>query len=350
MSVYTYKCPHCSGGLNFDPESQSFTCEYCESHFSKEEVEANQPKIDPEEKRMDSEPESDEAVFYSCPSCGAEVLTDRTTAATTCFYCHSSVVLSDRLLGAFRPDAVIPFTIPKEQAIETFLQWTRKKWFLPKDFSSDRQIAKVTGVYFPVWYVDCNVFADLSAKATKIRTWQDHNFRYKETSFYNLSRSGEVRISNIPKKALNKKESELYETVLPFDETKAEMFTTAYLSGFQAEKRNIDSEMLQDEVKNETMRYSRNLFDQTITGYTTVQSANFHINKMNVKWKYTLLPVWTMTYQDLKQTYYYVMNGQTGKLSGKLPVDRKKLGLVSAGISTLIFIVLLLVNRGYLGA
>ncbi len=38
-------------------------------------------------------------LVYICPSCGAEVVTDATTAATFCYYCHNPVVLSEKLTG-----------------------------------------------------------------------------------------------------------------------------------------------------------------------------------------------------------------------------------------------------------
>ena len=36
MPVLIYKCPNCDGDVRFDPESQGFKCEYCESVFSQE--------------------------------------------------------------------------------------------------------------------------------------------------------------------------------------------------------------------------------------------------------------------------------------------------------------------------
>ncbi|HBR81901.1 MAG TPA: ATP-binding protein, partial [Enterococcus sp.] len=33
-----------------------------------------------------------------------------------------------------------------------------------------------------------------------------------------------------------------------------------------------------------------------------------------------------------KKVYYYAMNGQTGKVSGVLPISQKKLGLTALGI------------------
>jgi len=340
MSVYTYKCPNCGGGLNFDPKTQYFICEFCGSEFTKEEMETNKP----EEAKIQSNQE--ETLLYSCPSCGAEVITDETTAATECFFCHSSVVLSDRLTGKFSPDEVIPFTVQKERAIEGLMEWIKKKRFVPKAFTCERQLEKITGVYFPIWYVDCEVEGAVDARGTKVRVWQDSNFRYTETRFFKVSRNGEVGIKQIPKEALTKVESELYKSVLPFDESKAVPFTSAYLSGFQAEKRNVEKETLIKIVDDEAKHYAKQLLDETISGYATITNSNYQMNLKNMDWKYTLLPVWVMTYKDTKKTYYYVMNGQTGKINGKLPVDKKKLGWTSAGISTVVFIILMLFTRG----
>ena len=40
MPTVTYKCPNCDGGLLFDPSTQKYHCEYCQSSFSQEELDA----------------------------------------------------------------------------------------------------------------------------------------------------------------------------------------------------------------------------------------------------------------------------------------------------------------------
>ena len=68
---------------------------------------------------------------YHCPTCGAELVTDETTAASTCAYCGSPVVLSDHLSGAKRPNYVIPFKVDKKTAKETLKNFYKGKIFLP---------------------------------------------------------------------------------------------------------------------------------------------------------------------------------------------------------------------------
>ncbi len=48
-----------------------------------------------------------------------------------------------------------------------------------------------------------------------------------------------------------------------------------------------------------------------------------------------LLPIWLVTYRSQEQSkkvYYYAMNGQTGKVSGVLPISYTRLGLATLGI------------------
>ena len=57
-----------------------------------------------------------------------------------------------------------------------------------------------------------------------------------------------------------------------------------------------------------------------------------------------LLPTWVLTYRGDrgKQAYYYMMNGQTGTVCGKLPINGKKLALWSIGIGAAVFALLCL--------
>ena len=99
MALMSYKCPNCGGGLVFDPDSQKFQCEYCLSEFTEEEMkrmeEASASPAEEEKAVLEEEgtapqegdssqsPETGEAAVYTCPSCGAQIVTDATTAASS---------------------------------------------------------------------------------------------------------------------------------------------------------------------------------------------------------------------------------------------------------------------------
>ena len=123
MAVKSYKCPNCGAGLEFKPAHQKFRCDYCLSEYSEKEI-LDKDKDHIETNEVDkSLVEQDHLASYNCNSCGATVVTDDTTTSTFCYYCHNPVILSDRLIGSFQPNKMIPFTVDKAQAQKPFLNW-----------------------------------------------------------------------------------------------------------------------------------------------------------------------------------------------------------------------------------
>ena len=94
MEIQSYKCPNCGGGLVFDPKTQKFKCEYCLSAFTEETLkemeeaarkseEASKPGGMPEAEKIESQKQAEsKMVLYTCPSCGAEIVAQETTAST----------------------------------------------------------------------------------------------------------------------------------------------------------------------------------------------------------------------------------------------------------------------------
>ena len=208
MSTITYKCPNCDGGLVFDPQSGTYACEYCFSKFSQEELVAESQSSEKiqEESIAETGTEGLEggAVVYHCPSCGAEIITDETTAATFCFYCHNPIVLEGKLNGNYLPDSIIPFKITKEEATEGLLKWIKKKKYAPTGFYSKKNIEKMTGVYFPYWLYDCKIDGSMVGSARDVRIWTSGDVEYTETKVYEVKREGKISFRHLPKTALQK--------------------------------------------------------------------------------------------------------------------------------------------------
>lgn len=249
--------------------------------------------------------------------------------------------------GEFHPDQIIPFEIDRKQAEDHFLDFVQKKKFVPNAFFQKNQIEKLTGIYFPYWVYNAEVDGALSAEGSKIRVWVSGDEEFTETRIFRMEREGRVSLNEITKHALKKSDQVLAEGVLPYDFSKAEPFHMGYLSGFYAEKRDIEYCELQDEVRGEVQKYTRDMLEDTIQGYTGVHVLSDHIRTVDEHWAYTLLPVWTVTYKGANgKIYYYSMNGQNGKTFGELPIDRKKVLSIGILIGAIVFVIMLIV--GYL--
>lgn len=376
MATVSIKCPNCGGGLLFDPAAQDYACEYCLSRFTQEELERIAPEAKPGQQGQQEEnlsgaegmPPADgpgggaaqgdaaaqesnatgpanmaNAVVYTCPSCGAEIVTDETTAASFCFYCQNPVILQGRLQGKYRPDYVLPFAIDREKATEIFLGWLKQKRFVPSDFYSPQQIEKMTGVYFPYWLYSCRVDGSLYGEGTKLRVWRTGNMQYTETQKYDVSRSGTMDIGQVPRNALKKADKKLVEGVMPFDTKTMKPFSMGFLAGFFAEKRDMEKEQLKEEVEKEITGFAADSLRSSIGAYNSINITSQEARLREKKWEYALLPVWTLTYRERKtgDIYYFACNGQSGKVCGKLPVDGKKLWIFFAEIFLPILAVLL---------
>lgn len=153
MAVVAYKCPNCGAPLEFSPESQKFECSFCGSSFSEEELQKYEPAQSSEQtivqEPAEEEGKEETAVLYTCPSCGAQIVTTETTAATSCLYCHSPVVLEGRLQGEFHPDRVIPLHSPgKKQSAGSMSGW-RKSAMYPRDTSTPAKLSTSWGFTTP---------------------------------------------------------------------------------------------------------------------------------------------------------------------------------------------------------
>lgn len=358
MAVISFKCPNCDGELIFDPSTQKYKCEYCNSLFSQAELDAMQPATESEKEAQQADDpqrtqqtddsqrmqqsdsqgtqqgtggyESEEAVSYTCPSCGAEIMTDQTTAATFCYYCHNPVVLGKRLSGKYLPNRVIPFEITKEAAQKGFLDYVGKKKFVPKAFFNKKQIESITGVYFPYWLYDVELEGNMDGSARNIRVWRAGDIEYTETKHYSVRREGDITLRNLTENALQKANVRLASGVMPYRFESMKEFHMGYLSGFLAERRDIEQKAVQGKMQQEMRESAEKLMRETITGYNSVSVNNTFFRPKRENWSYVLLPVWTITYKGRNgKIYYYSMNGQTGKVCGELPVDRAKLALTS---------------------
>ncbi|WP_071131832.1 ATP-binding protein [Enterococcus timonensis] len=372
MEAVTHKCPNCGGGLTFEPADQKFHCPFCLSIFTEAEVldfekkqaaahvGATVPIENPAEtltdvdqtaadKTTDAEAESTENAtdleMYLCPNCGAEIVTEPTTAATYCYFCHNPVVLSGRLSGTFQPEKVLPFAITKEQAVEKFLAWTKKKYFIPKNFFDEKQIQLLTGVYFPYWDVEADLKGQFQGKGTTLRIWRMGDIEYTETKQFAINRRGNLKFSQMIKNALSKNtQKKMVTSILPFQLEKAVNFHSQYLAGFQAEKRDIEINELNKEINDDLKRYATSMLKASVNQYNTVTGEKTSIEVTDQKNHYVLLPVWLLTYRNPgdETVYYFALNGQTGKTAGILPISQKKLALVSGGIFAAVFLLALL--------
>ena len=334
MDILEYKCPSCGADLKFNPQTQRLACEYCGSSFTVEEIKKLYAGKDAqEESEADSKDEDFEenAKIYCCSSCGAEIMATAEQTALFCYYCHNPVILSGKMSGKYRPQKIIGFKMDRKTAIEKFKSWCFKT-FVPRDFKTNQQLEKITGMYVPFWLADCNVSASLSAIGTTVRRWTSGGYAYTNTKEYSVERHADFIAQGVPADGSRKIDDDLMESIEPFDYGEMEDFSSLYMSGFYADKFDVDKEEMFPRIKERVTEVCRQKLMQSARDYNSLSVKGEDYDFTSTNWLYIMLPVWFMSYKYKDKVYEFVLNGQTGKIAGSLPISHGLLRLCGAAV------------------
>ena len=332
--INEYKCPSCGGAIEFDSHSQKMKCPYCDTEFDLETLKKYDEQLSKEAEQKDDisdwqtdpgkqwqEGETDGMNVYTCKSCGGEIVSDENTGATSCPYCGNPVILTERFRGALRPDMVIPFKLDKKAAKEAYYKHIKGRPLLPKVFRRENHIDEIKGIYVPFWLFDADVAADARYKATKVRTWSDSDYDYTETSYYSVDRSGNMSFVSVPVDGSSRMPDDLMESIEPYKVAEAVEFQTAYLSGYLADKYDVDAQQSTDRARERMKESAQDVLRDTVKGYASVIPENTNVRISGGDAKYALYPVWILNTTWRGKKYIFAMNGQTGRMTGDLPVD-----------------------------
>ena len=327
-----YKCPCCDGAIEFDSQLQKMKCPFCDSEFEMETLKQYDAELNaqPQENMnwdtaagSEWQPGEEEGLrVYTCNTCGGEIVADETTGASECPFCGNPVVMTGQFAGALKPDLVIPFKVDKKGAIAALNNHYKGKILLPKVFKDQNHIREVKGLYVPVWLFDTDADAHVRYKASRIRHWSDSNYDYTETSYFSVTRAGGIGFDNVPVDGSTKMDDTMMESIEPYNIEDAVDFQTAYLSGYLADKYDVDAQQSITRANERIKNSTETAFAETVQGYTTVTPVHTSINLQNGRARYALYPVWILNTQWNGQKFTFGINGQTGKIAGDLPMDK----------------------------
>ena len=367
MSVSVYSCINCGGAVRFDIPERTFKCDRCASIFSLEEM--NEAFPDDEQgslwKKAGEVAEKKEVEFsdifnaedkevsvaiYNCHLCGAELMADSgTLAAAFCAYCGTPVTISERLLsGKSMPSRVIPFKITRDEAFELFQSKTKNKPLLPKTFRSMVTRNELNSVYVPFRLYDAECSASITATCKNITTWEDREYSYRKVDTYEARRSGDMGFEKVPNDVSDKISDEAMQEIEPFETSELTPFSKKYLSGHYAEAPTTKEENTLQVLRRRLRPAAESTLLNTIGGYDSVSldSSNFSLDK--VVSEYVMFPAWMFVTKLKDSEYIFAINGQTGKMSGRLPIDGSRAWFLFLEMAAAVFIAVFIGLEVYL--
>ena len=309
-----YQCPACGGPLHFASAEQKLVCDYCDSRFEVEEVEAlyreRQDKADAKADAAAATPKpvADDAVQelaqnagYICSSCGAELVSDGTVAVTTCPYCGNSAVAPGQLSGDFSPDLVIPFKLGRDDVTAAL---------------KEHYGARVDGeVYFD---------------ATNETVTEESDRTVTTTDHYDAYRKGNISFKRVPVDGSSKMPDGHMDAIEPFDYDALRPFSVAYMPGYIANRYDEDCETCKARAERRMEESTISALRETVVD--EYDDATVESKQLDYTWEdsdYALFPVWMLSTSWNGKSYLFAMNGQTGRLVGELPCSKPKLAIAS---------------------
>lgn len=318
------KCPKCDGALEYNPSYAQMECPYCGSIFSPQAtMPEEQKQIESELSQSNAALEGNSWVFdaktaetmecnvYRCTSCGGELLVNGVESSTFCAYCGQPTIVFSRVSKEYKPKYIIPFRVNKQQAMDIFRARTKEFEFAP-DVVHNIKPDMIRGIYVPHFIQDFYYYFK-GTYYTKYYSGDRIYLREADCFFKDTYLEASTQVNDITSQYLQ-----------PYHLQDLQPFHVSYMSGFYADKFDVS------DVSN-TERYIitiDHMFHRAVR--KSVPEKNIHHADKESKYEirrsdYVLLPVWFVTFRYNNEPYTMMINGQTGKIVGSLPIDNGKL-------------------------
>jgi len=332
------KCNNCGSTLHYEPSIRGLKCDNC--GFTKE-----LPR--PEEETVIEEVDFEGALkgasgdwgierrTVTCKQCGAVTLNAPEQIAGVCPYCGSSNVLSaEDINDSIAPNAIIPFSYTKEEAIANFYKWNKWAFWAPEDFRKGRVLGNLTGVYLPYWTFDADSVTTYQGKFGYTTETSDGS----STKWYTRSGVLDKFIDDFTVSGSRRfSKDKLFKHVVTFNTNDIIPYTPEALPGFVAEKYTIGLDEAWNIAKGDLKKRLENAIckKESADCYSKMQMSTEY---GNVKFRYVLVPVWLAACRYKGQSYNVVINGRDGRGNCRRPISTAKVILSIAifiGIFTL---------------
>lgn len=360
--AHAYRCSQCNGEMSFQATAQQLVCNYCGHAMPIPAEEGRRAIVEYDlEHGLAMARErgyGTEVRVTSCQECGATVSFTGQTTARECEFCGSPQVLEqDANRNVIRPESLVPFQVNREAAGSAFSGWLKGLWFRPSDLKHRASVAEMNGVYVPYWTFDARVHSDWTAQA---------GYYYYETVHYTESDNQGNQVQKTKQVKRTRWEhawgarNDTYDDVLicasrglpdnlaqrlrTFDTAALVPYEPSYLSGWKAEEYAVP---LNDGWKQavgiiESEQYKRCARD--VPG-DTHRALNVTSRYSDETFKHVLLPVWISAYRYNEKIYRFLVNGQTGEVTGKAPVSVFKIILFVLFLAAIIAAIVVLATR-----
>jgi DNA-directed RNA polymerase subunit RPC12/RpoP/ribosomal protein S27E len=356
--VHHYPCPACGADLLFEPREGFLTCPYC-GH--KEAITESAQAVEEQsfELHLRIRPEqmaqlAANALEVQCQSCGAKSIFTPPQVAGRCDFCGVQIVAQPKSADPIMtPGGLLPFCITQQQASSDLRQWLSSRWFAPNNLKRFAEPEAIHGVYLPFWTYDTNTTTDY--------TGQRGEYYYETETYYErdahgrqVARTRQVRhtrwypasgtvtraFDDILIPATQSLPPDRLTALEPWDLTELRPYEPAFLSGFKAQRYQVDLTTGFERVKQVVAPVIESDVRSDIGGDVQMISS-VATQYSEITFKHLLLPVYAGAYRYNGRLFQIVVNGRTGEIQGERPYSFWKIALLVVSVLFAILIVMM---------
>jgi predicted RNA-binding Zn-ribbon protein involved in translation (DUF1610 family) len=332
-----FPCKQCGARLEFAPGgtggTDALVCPYCSASNTIAAVEQAQ-ELDflATLKDLEEHAEHYQHLTVKCDACAAEIEAPKNVSSFPCPFCGSNIVATAITATHIKPNAVLPFRMPVEQARGMFKKWVASRWFAPNKLKRESFIdASFTGTYVPAWTYDCRAVTRYTGQRGDAyyvtvtingRPTRQRRIRWTPAAGVVENRFDDVLV--VASKTLN---TEQLEQLDPWDTRDCVAYDDAYLAGFRAEVYQVGLREGFDAAQGKM----RPIIEGTIRsdiGGDEQRISSMSPSYSNITFKHLLLPVWLSAYRFNHTVYRFMVNARTGEVVGERPYSAVKITLL----------------------
>lgn len=366
-AVQNFPCPSCGSQMSFDAALGALSCSHC-GHTLSVPTTAEAIREYDLEATLKEASALPHGIGYGgdqrsiqCQSCGAIHTVDAHVISTECPFCGSNqVVPQEQVARVIKPESLVPFQVDRSKAAALFRQWLGRGFFRPtalKKIAREVQ-AKMHGVYLPFWAFDAFTSSWWEAEAGYYYTESETYWTTDERG-QRVQRSRQVRkirwqptsghlqlfLDDVLVPATRSLEPGMLNRLASFDLKALTPYKPEFLAGWSAEAYTVDLP--------EAWTMGQQIMRQRIERACAAQIPGDTYRNLRVDtafskmtYKHVLFPVWIASYRYRNRLYHFVVNGQTGEVSGQAPISWLRVILVLVVIGIILALFLWLSGQG----
>lgn len=312
-------------------------CQVCRGLIDEEDLFcANCGRSTPDSEQKPTSFEQGTSTYhFECQSCGASMSFDATSGSLRCPFCGSTGMQRKEDQRVLKPKRVVRFRVGRQDAEREFRQWLGRGFWRPGDLIRKSIVEKITMVYVPYWVFSADTLTYWTADSGNVPVGARSNW-------YPVSGDHRGHYEGLLVGASSALSPQETDVLCPFDLDE----------GVPPEEVDLDPVTVEQFTV--PRKYARPIARQLLERlehqscqrkYLSRGSRKLQVNVRLARLSSypVLLPVWIMAYRYRGDIYRFLLNGQTGKATGRAPLSWFKI-TGAIGLVLIIIAIFLLIQ------